>query len=87
MTTYKDLDFEEGPFFLYEATVYPFIGKRAVVWATDDSAARYVCSLKLNMPIAYHILSYLGNLEDTKNALHLSPTQVADLHRDGYLRL
>lgn len=80
-------EFEEGPFFLIEATVYPHMGKRAIMWATDKSTARNVFAFKLNLPTAYCIVSCLGGLEDVKNTLKLSGTQIADLHREGYLRL
>ena len=80
-------EFEEGPFFLFEATTWPHMGKRAVVWATDESTAKNIFSFKLNLPTAYCIISYLGGLEDVKNKLKLTNTQLSDLNREGYLRL
>lgn len=79
--------FEEGPFFLVEATVHPHVGKRVIVWATDDSTAKYVFGMKLRMPTAYCVVSHLGDLNSAKESLHLSDTQIADLHRGGYVRL
>jgi len=85
--THPNPEFVEGPFFLLESTVHPHIGKRVVIWASDDSAARQVFGFKLALPLPYHILSYLGGLDDTKNSLNLSQAQLADLYRDGYVRL
>ena len=83
----KDLTFDEGPFFLIEATVYPYMGKRVVIWATDETTAMNVFSFKLNLPTAYCVISHLGDLNNTKTTLHLSPAQVTNLHHEGYLRL
>ncbi len=80
-------EFEEGPFFLFEATTHPHQGKRAIIWATDETTAKNVFAFKLNLPTTYHIASYLGGLEDVKNALKLTNTQLSDLRREGYLRL
>ena len=83
----KDPTFEEGPVFLIESTVFPHVGKRAVVWTINEDAAKYVFASKLNLPTAYCVISYLGGFEDAKTALKLSSAQIADLHREGYLRL
>jgi len=83
----KEPAFEEGPFFLMEATIHPHIGKRVVIWATDETTARNLFAFKLNLPTPYHIMSHLGDLNSVKETLHLSPAQIADLHREGYLKL
>jgi len=85
--TIKEPTFEEGPFFLIEATVYPHIGRRAVIWSTDETTARNVFAFKLNLPTTYCMISHLGDLNSAKETLHLSPTQIVDLHREGYLRI
>ena len=83
----KEPTFEEGPFFLIEATVYPHMGKRAIIWATDETTARNVFAFKVNLPTAYCVMSHLGDFNSAKETLQLSPTQIGVLHREGYLRL
>jgi len=83
----KEPTFEEGPFFLIEATVYPHIGKQAIIWATDETTARNVFFYKLNLPLAYHSISHIGDLNAVKRDYGLTNAQTSDLHREGYLRL
>lgn len=83
----KEPTFEEGPFFLVKSTVYPHIGKRAIIWSTDETTALNVFAFKLNLPTAYCIISHIGDLDSVKETLHLNSAQISDLHREGYLRL
>ena len=87
MTTVDNPTFEEGPFYLLEATTHPYTGRRAIIWAIDEHAARWVFSSKLNWSLAYHVLTLLGNLEDLKETVSLKPDQLEELHREGYVRL
>ncbi len=83
----KEPTFEEGPFFLIDATVPPYTERRAVVWATDETTALNVFAAKLNFPTTCRITQCIGDLSALKDSLKLSPAQLSDLHREGYLRL
>lgn len=83
----KDPTFEEGPFFLLEATIAPHVGKRVVIWATDKATALNLFAFKLGLPTTYHVSTHLGDLISARHVLYLSGLQITDLHREGYLRL
>lgn len=85
--THPNPEFAEGPFFLIESSVHPHMGKRVVVWATDETVARAVFASKANLPTPYCIVSHIGDLEVLRNTLLISQAQLADLQREGYVRL
>ena len=80
-------EFEEGPFFLIIETVIGRPGKKFIVWAADAYTARQVFGMRTGSSIAYIYPELIGGLSDVKSDYRLSPTQIADLHREGYLRL
>jgi len=83
----KEPTFEEGPFFLIKAGIYPSVGQRHIIWATDEDTARSVYERKLNLSTSYCTVSHIGDLKALRDSFRLSTSQIADLHREGYLRL
>ena len=86
----KEPTFEEGPFFLVKELdlLQRSPGhktQRLVVWATDGRTARRVTEQKLGHRFVYDEL--IGDLQAVRDRVHPSPTQISDLHREGYLRL
>lgn len=80
----KEPTFEEGPFFFIIETV---TGKSFIVWAMDSYTAGQVYGAKTGGLITYIYPELIGSLTDVKRDYRLSSAQVADLHREGYLRL
>ena len=82
-----DLAFNDGPFFYISE---PIIGSRdatAIVWANDAYAARSAYGMRTNRSVAYIYPELIGSLLDLERDYELTPTQVADLRREGYLEL
>ncbi len=80
-------EFEEGPFFLITETVIGRPGKKFIVWSTDAYTARQVFGMRTGNSVAYVYPELIGDLTDVKRDYRLSPSQVGDLHREGYLKL
>ena len=81
-----DPTFEEGPFFLVVGTTASNLDKKAIVWASDGTTAQQVYG-RLFFYSAYTYPEDLGDLNGVKKRFRLTPAQVADLHREGYLKL
>ena len=79
-------EFEEGPFYLVVGTTISQLGKNAIIWATDENTACGVYGRKIGIR-TYAYATLLGSLEDVKKQYKMSPNQLTDLHREGYLRL
>jgi len=80
-------EFEEGPFFLIIETAIGHPSKSFIVWATDAHTAASVFGMKTGHSLAYIYPELIGGLSDVKRDYRLLPSQVSDLHREGYLRL
>lgn len=80
-------EFKEGPFFYISRSVLGQPNKGFIVWATDAQTARSVFGMKTSLSIAYIYPELIGTLADVKTDYRLSPSQVSDLHREGYLKL
>ena len=80
-------EFEEGPFFFIIETAIGRPGNEFIVWARDAHTAGQVLGMKTGNSIAYIYPELIGGLSDVKRDYRLSPTQIAGLHREGYLRL
>jgi hypothetical protein len=87
MATTKDPTFEDGPFFYISEPLIGQPSRNFIVWATDAYTARSVFGVKTNYSIAYIYPELVGSLSDLKRDYRLTPTQIVDLHREGYLRL
>jgi len=80
-----DLTFEEGPFFFVTSTRPD---KRYIIWATNATTATQLYQTREALYPSHLVhAEYIGGLEDVKREYLLSPTQIADLHREGYLKL
>jgi len=79
-----DPTFEEGPFFFATSER---LKRRYIIWTTDATTAAQLYSLQEATPSFLVGTEYIGGLEDIKREYLLSPAQVADLHREGYLKL
>ena len=83
----KDPTFEEGPFFYIIVTAIGQPGKCFIVWATDAYTAQSVFSIKTGHSPAHIYPELIGSLSDLKKDYKLTGVQIADLHKEGYLRL
>jgi len=80
----KEPTFEEGPFFF---ATCPRLNRRYIIWSTDATTAAQLYGRFETLPRETIHVEYVGNLEDIKREYLLTPAQIADLHREGYLRL
>jgi len=87
MSKERDPAFEEGPFFYISEPVVGQLHGGYIIWATDAHTARSVFGWKTNHSVAYIYPELIGSLSDLKKDYKLTPAQVADLHRDGFVKI
>jgi len=83
----RDPTFEEGPFFYVVVDSRMPRDFQYIVWATDADTARHVFWLKTGRYRSDLEPALAGDLEDLRNSIRLSPAQITELHREGFLKI